>query len=88
MYSVTDEAGSTGGVAMATGGFEKAKLSRSQLEQRSIIQLKNEQPQMASVQDDKNDSQPIVDRATTENDEIMASTVRTKNIELEGGSLL
>lgn len=44
MYSVTDDAGSVGG-AMATEGFAKAKLSRSQLEQRSLLQLKNEQQQ-------------------------------------------
>ena len=53
MYSITDENGSTGGGAMATGGFEKAKLARSQLEQRSIIQLKEENAQIGSVEDDQ-----------------------------------
>lgn len=69
MYSVTDEAGSIGGEAMATGGFEKAKLSRSQLEQRSIVQL---QEQVQSMQEDP----AILADQNTDNGDIQMSTVR------------
>lgn len=62
MYSVTDEGDSVGG--MATGGFEKAKLSRSQLEQRSIIQLKDDQAPITSVDDEAAVEEILADQVT------------------------
>ena len=52
MYSVTDggtdPAGNTDG-ALQTGTFHKAKMSRSQLEQRSILQLNEVNAPSANV---------------------------------------
>ena len=84
MYSVTDENISER-QGMATGGFEKAKLSRSQLEQRSIIQLKDDQPAIMSV-DDGQVEEALADHATDIGD-VMGSTVRQQTIELEGSML-
>ena len=84
MYSVTDENDSVGG--MATGGFEKAKLSRSQLEQRSIIQLKDDQVPITSVDDEAAVEEILADQVT-ESVDVLGSTVRQQTIELEGSML-
>jgi len=49
LYSVTDGVTSQDDPAMGTDAFRATKLSRSQLEQRSILVLKNEIPLGSSI---------------------------------------